>query len=67
MTLDSILKNLDPVISQTLDRALSDKDISVEQGIELVRCQRKRNEYDSKGRRRTSQTDSGRERYIRGK
>ena len=35
MTLDSILKNLDPVISQTLDRALSDKDISVEQGIEL--------------------------------
>ncbi len=35
MTLDSILKNLDPVISQTLDRALSDKDISVEEGIEL--------------------------------
>ncbi len=35
MTLDSILKNLDPVISETLDRALSDKDISVEQGIEL--------------------------------
>ena len=34
MTLDSILKNLDPVISETLDRALSDKDISVEQGIE---------------------------------
>jgi len=35
MTLDSILKNLDPVISGTLDRALSDKDISVEQGTEL--------------------------------
>jgi FO synthase subunit 2 len=35
MTLDSVLKNLDPVISQTLDRALSDKDISVEQAIEL--------------------------------
>ncbi|MGB7955428.1 MAG: 5-amino-6-(D-ribitylamino)uracil--L-tyrosine 4-hydroxyphenyl transferase CofH [Candidatus Nitrosopolaris sp.] len=35
MTLDSILKNLDPVISQILDRALSDKDISVEEGIEL--------------------------------
>ena len=35
MTLDSILKNLDPAISETLDRALSDKDISVEQGTEL--------------------------------
>jgi 5-amino-6-(D-ribitylamino)uracil---L-tyrosine 4-hydroxyphenyl transferase len=36
MTLDSILKNLDPIISETLDRALSDKDISVEQGTELL-------------------------------
>jgi FO synthase subunit 2 len=36
MTLDAILKNLDPIISQTLDRALSDKDISVEQGTELL-------------------------------
>ncbi|HET7148409.1 MAG TPA: 5-amino-6-(D-ribitylamino)uracil--L-tyrosine 4-hydroxyphenyl transferase CofH [Candidatus Nitrosopolaris sp.] len=35
MTLDSILKNLDPVVSETLDMALSDKDISVEQGAEL--------------------------------
>jgi 5-amino-6-(D-ribitylamino)uracil---L-tyrosine 4-hydroxyphenyl transferase len=35
MTLDSILKNIDPAISETLDRALSDKDISVEQGTEL--------------------------------
>jgi 5-amino-6-(D-ribitylamino)uracil---L-tyrosine 4-hydroxyphenyl transferase len=35
MTLDSILKNLDPAVSETLDRALSDKDISVEQGTEL--------------------------------
>jgi 5-amino-6-(D-ribitylamino)uracil---L-tyrosine 4-hydroxyphenyl transferase len=35
MTLDSILKSLDPVISETLDRALSDKEISVEQGTEL--------------------------------
>jgi hypothetical protein len=30
MTLDSILKNLDPVISNTLDRALSNKEISVD-------------------------------------
>lgn len=36
MTLDSILKNLDPVISETLDRALSEKDISAEQGTELL-------------------------------
>ena len=36
MTLDAILKNLDPIISQTLDRALSNKDISVEQGTELL-------------------------------
>ncbi|MFZ0513040.1 MAG: 5-amino-6-(D-ribitylamino)uracil--L-tyrosine 4-hydroxyphenyl transferase CofH [Candidatus Nitrosopolaris sp.] len=36
MTLDSILKNLDPVISDTLDRALSNKDISVDQATELL-------------------------------
>src|SRR5437764_13221242 len=36
MTLDSILKNLDPIISETLYRALSNKDISVEQGTELL-------------------------------
>jgi 5-amino-6-(D-ribitylamino)uracil---L-tyrosine 4-hydroxyphenyl transferase len=36
MTLDSILKNLDPVISNTLDRALSNKDISVDQATELL-------------------------------
>jgi 5-amino-6-(D-ribitylamino)uracil---L-tyrosine 4-hydroxyphenyl transferase len=36
MTLDSILKDLDPIISETLDRALSDKDISVEQCTELL-------------------------------
>jgi FO synthase subunit 2 len=35
MTLDSILKNLDPVISNTLDRALSNKEISVDQANEL--------------------------------
>src|SRR5438132_2816101 len=36
MTLDSILKNLDPVISNTLDRALSNKQISVDQATELL-------------------------------
>jgi len=36
MTLDSILKNLDPVISNTLDRALSNKEISVDQATELL-------------------------------
>jgi 5-amino-6-(D-ribitylamino)uracil---L-tyrosine 4-hydroxyphenyl transferase len=36
MTLDSTLKNLDPVISNTLDRALSNKDISVDQATELL-------------------------------
>ena len=36
MTLDSILKNLDPVISSTLDRALSNKEISVDQTTELL-------------------------------
>lgn len=36
MTLDSILKNLDPVISETLDRALSNRDISVDQATELL-------------------------------
>lgn len=35
MTLDSISKNLDPVISETLERALSNKDISVERATEL--------------------------------
>ncbi|MGB8938492.1 MAG: 7,8-didemethyl-8-hydroxy-5-deazariboflavin synthase subunit CofH, partial [Candidatus Nitrosopolaris sp.] len=35
MTFDSILKNLDPVISNTLDRALSNKEISVDQANEL--------------------------------
>src|SRR3974377_2064526 len=36
MTLDSILKNLDPVISNTLDRALSNKEISVDQATKLL-------------------------------
>jgi len=36
MTFDSNFKNLDPIISETLDRALSDKDVSVEQGTELL-------------------------------
>ena len=35
MTLDSILKILDPIISNTLDRALSNKDISVDQATKL--------------------------------
>jgi FO synthase subunit 2 len=35
VTLDSISKNLDPVISETLERALSNKDISVERATEL--------------------------------
>ena len=35
MTLDLIRKNLDPVISETLERALSNKDISVERATEL--------------------------------
>lgn len=36
MTLDSILKNLDPVISNTLERALNNKEISVDQATELL-------------------------------
>ncbi|MFZ0222919.1 MAG: 7,8-didemethyl-8-hydroxy-5-deazariboflavin synthase subunit CofH, partial [Candidatus Nitrosopolaris sp.] len=36
MTIDSILKNIDPVISDALDRALSNKDISVDQATELL-------------------------------
>ncbi len=35
MTLDSLLKGIDPVISSTLDRALSDKEISEDQAVEL--------------------------------
>jgi 5-amino-6-(D-ribitylamino)uracil---L-tyrosine 4-hydroxyphenyl transferase len=35
VTLDFIRKNLDPVISETLERALSNKDISVERATEL--------------------------------
>ena len=35
MTLDSLLKGIDPVISSTLDRALGDKEISEDQAVEL--------------------------------
>jgi FO synthase subunit 2 len=35
LTLDSLLKGIDPVISSTLDRALSDKEISEDQAVEL--------------------------------
>jgi len=35
VTLDSICKKLDPLVSETLERALSNKDISVERATEL--------------------------------
>ncbi|HEX6029091.1 MAG TPA: radical SAM protein, partial [Nitrososphaeraceae archaeon] len=35
MTLDSLLKGIDPLISSTLDRALSDKEISENEAVEL--------------------------------
>lgn len=35
MTLDSLLKGIDPLISSTLDRALSDKEISESEAVEL--------------------------------
>ncbi len=35
MTLDSILKQIDPLISETLDMALSGKEISTQRGVEL--------------------------------
>jgi FO synthase subunit 2 len=35
LTLDSLLKGIDPLISSTLDRALSDKEISEDQAVEL--------------------------------
>lgn len=38
MMLESLLKNADPVISSTLDRALSGKDISADEAVELFEC-----------------------------
>ncbi len=38
MMIDSLLKSADPVIASTLDRALSGKDISSEEGAELLDC-----------------------------
>ena len=35
MTLDSILRRIDPIISETLDLALSGKEISTQRGVEL--------------------------------
>ena len=35
MNVDTLLKNADPLISETLDRALSEKEISVEEGVRL--------------------------------
>ena len=35
MTLDSLLKGIDPIVSSILDRALSDKDISEKEAVEL--------------------------------
>lgn len=36
MTFDSLLKNADPIISSALDDALSDKDLSIKQAVELL-------------------------------
>ena len=36
LDLDSILKKIDPVVSSALDRALSDKDVSVAHAIDLL-------------------------------
>jgi 5-amino-6-(D-ribitylamino)uracil---L-tyrosine 4-hydroxyphenyl transferase len=36
MTFDSVLKNIDPIITDVLDRALSNKDISADQATELL-------------------------------
>jgi 5-amino-6-(D-ribitylamino)uracil---L-tyrosine 4-hydroxyphenyl transferase len=36
MTLDSVFKNIDPIIMSVLDRALSNKEISVDQATELL-------------------------------
>jgi FO synthase subunit 2 len=36
MTFDSVLKNIDPIITSVLDRALSNKEISVDQATELL-------------------------------
>ncbi|HVX02136.1 MAG TPA: 5-amino-6-(D-ribitylamino)uracil--L-tyrosine 4-hydroxyphenyl transferase CofH [Nitrososphaera sp.] len=38
MALDSLLKNVDPVVSAALDRALSGKDITVDEAIALFDC-----------------------------
>ncbi len=38
MMLESLLKNADPVISSTLDRALSGKDVSADEAVELFEC-----------------------------
>ena len=35
MNLDTIFKNIDPIISSTLDKALSHKEISVQEAVEL--------------------------------
>jgi FO synthase subunit 2 len=35
MALDSLLKNADPIVAGALDRALSDKDVSVDEAIAL--------------------------------
>lgn len=36
--IDSLLKNVEPVVSDALDRALSDKDISIEEAVALFDC-----------------------------
>jgi 5-amino-6-(D-ribitylamino)uracil---L-tyrosine 4-hydroxyphenyl transferase len=36
MTFDSVLKNIDPIITSVLERALSNKEISVDQATELL-------------------------------
>lgn len=35
MNIDALLKNADPLVSETLDRALSEKEVSVEEGVRL--------------------------------
>lgn len=37
-TFDYLLKNINPIVASALDRALSDKDVSVEQAVELLDC-----------------------------
>ncbi len=64
--IDSLLKNADPIVASALDRALSAKDISIDEAVKIFDSTGLEMNLVSNGGRRAPQEDRGRQCNIRG-